>query len=40
MKIIIKMLNNQVSLGEPKIIYYNNLAKEELGLRYQPINVL
>lgn len=33
------MLNNQVALEDPKIIYNNNLAKAELGLSFQPISV-
>ena len=33
------MLNNQTPLGNPKIFYRNDLAKEDLGLNFKPASV-
>ena len=33
------MLNNQSPLGNPKIVYSNDLAKKDLGIDFKPANV-
>jgi hypothetical protein len=33
------MLNNQEPEGNPKIVYYNDLAKNELGIDFKPARV-
>jgi dihydroflavonol-4-reductase len=33
------MLNNQAPESKPKIIYQNDLAKNELGMEFQPVRI-